>query len=213
MIRYSKQCNEYLLPLINLLPEDDCDQLRREMTSRRMDWQNPSGLQIFNLFKEIIEIERNILESCRGLEEPGPKPRNKGVFPSNQSGSETSDEQMAIKVWFNANFRFPCPLENHSHEMAECVDLLGMKPFTRWEKTKTHCICYTSLWPKYVCKTKLCSVYSKVSDDLLCQGCKETAVKKGWSPLSILICKKKTHADLNGLSRSKKGIGEVYGKD
>ena len=49
--------------LISLLPEDDCDKLSREM--RKLNWQNPSGMQTFSLFKEVIEMERNILESCK----------------------------------------------------------------------------------------------------------------------------------------------------
>ena len=33
-----------LKSLIGLLPDDDSDQLRREMASKKMDWSNPQGI-------------------------------------------------------------------------------------------------------------------------------------------------------------------------
>ena len=56
------------------------------MTGKKLDWQNPSGMQTFSMFKEVIEVEQNILESCKGIETAIYTPRNKGVFTSNQSG-------------------------------------------------------------------------------------------------------------------------------
>ena len=69
-----------------LLPNDDRDQLRREMTSKKLDWQNPGGIATFALFNEITEIE-----SCKGIDNPGVsfpvKPKVKGVFTINQPDS------------------------------------------------------------------------------------------------------------------------------
>ena len=70
-----------------------------------------------------------------------------------------------------------------------------MRPFTRWEKINNHCICYLCLQPKYVCKSRVCTVGSKVPGKLVCHGCAKVAKKKGWSPLSILFCKRKAYAD------------------
>ena len=41
------------------------------MTSRKLDWQNPGGMATFDLFKEITEMERNILKSCKGIDISG----------------------------------------------------------------------------------------------------------------------------------------------
>ena len=40
----------------------------REITNRTLDSQNTNGKQIFSLFKETIEMERNILEYCMSSE-------------------------------------------------------------------------------------------------------------------------------------------------
>ena len=84
---------------------------------------------MFSLFKETKEMERNILESCKGIDSVaavvGVKPKTKGVFTTNQSGSESSDEKMAVhfnttdgnKVWSNSAFKFPCLLDEIGGEI------------------------------------------------------------------------------------------------
>ena len=108
--------------LIILLPDDDRDQLRREMTSWKIDWQNPGGITTFALFKEIIEMERNILESCKGIDNYEVSvgwelyiPKGKGVFTTTQQESDSSGDEHAThavstdntKVWSNPTLNFP----------------------------------------------------------------------------------------------------------
>ena len=44
-------------------------------------------------------------------------------------------------------------------------------------------------------KNRSCTVGSKVLAELVCQECSKVANRKGWTPLSILFCNRKTHAD------------------
>ena len=82
--------------LINLLPEDDRDQLRRKMMVKKLDWQNLCRMESFGLYKENIEMEKNILESCKGIEIPnvvvGTKSKSKVTFNTIQVDSESDEE-------------------------------------------------------------------------------------------------------------------------
>ena len=62
------------------------------------------------------------------------------------------------KVWSKSSLNYPCPLESHTHEMAECKEWLGMRLRIRWESTKQRMICYMCLKPKYVCKNRQCRI-------------------------------------------------------
>ena len=72
-----------LKSLIELLPDDDSEQLRRKMSSRKMDWSNPQGVATIGLFKETAETECNILEVFKGLDTNVPKSKNKTVHVTN----------------------------------------------------------------------------------------------------------------------------------
>ena len=39
-------------------------------------------------------------------------------------------------IWINqgSNYKFPCPLQSHDHELAECPDFLTLNPKDRWSK-------------------------------------------------------------------------------
>ncbi len=54
-------CMNTVFGLIQLLPSQDQDQLRRKMTERNLDWDNPQGAATYALFKEYCETERNIV--------------------------------------------------------------------------------------------------------------------------------------------------------
>ena len=100
------------------------------------------------------------------------------------------------KPWFSPGLKFPCPLEGHNHEMADCLVFLTMKPAERWEKTKVNRICYCCLKPKSICITRRCKFADIVPDALVCQGCIEYAQEKGFAPFNILLCKKERHHEL-----------------
>ena len=193
-----------LKSLIGLLPEYDSDQLRREMSSRKMDWSNPQGVATFGLFKETAETERNILEIFKGLDTSISKPKNKTVHATNvgysseeeQGAHGTSHPYSPPKPWYAPNARFPCPLDGHKHEMSECVNFLSMTPSERWEKTKKNRICYACLRPKLVCVGRTCTFTATVPETLVCQGCVDFAKLNGWAPFSILMCKKGAHEAL-----------------
>ena len=130
---------------------------------------------------------------------PKAKPKGEGVFTTNQTESDSSDDDQATyttsidnnRVWFNPALNFPCPLDSHVHEMAECKEWLSMKPTFRWDKTRNRRIFF-----KFVCATCKCSSQSNVPAELVCQARVKIATQKGWSPLNMLLWKKITHAEI-----------------
>ena len=198
-------CRNTVAGLIDLLPGSDQDQLRRKMTERTLDWDNPQGCATYALFKEYCETERNIVSAFRGMESK-PKPKPKSVFISRTEKEGSSDEEDATGIhtttytppapWYPPGMRFPCPLVTHNHEMAECKEWLSMSPADRWENTKVRRICYACLRPKAMCNERKCKFYKNVSELITCQGCIEYATSKGWAPFSILMCRKRKHAEV-----------------
>ena len=92
--------------------------------------------------------------------------------------------------------KFPCPLQNHDHEIAACPDFLTLTPKDRWIKIPKGRICYTCLKPKGikgVCKTRRCTEEKTIPQVLLCAPCTPWAAAKGWASFSILMCRKSEH--------------------
>ena len=83
------------------------------------------------------------------------KGKSKGIFTAlNLSDPESEDEAPPnIHVvtgnsnWINpgSNYKFPCPLQSHDHEIAACPEFLTLTPKDRWFKIPRGCICYTCL--------------------------------------------------------------------
>ena len=74
-------------------------------------------------------------------------------------------------------------------------------------------ICYACLCPKDICVTRRCSFESRVPETLKCQGCVSWAQSKGLTPLSILFCRRKEHANLRASFQGmKKDLEKYIGK-
>jgi len=50
-----------LTDLINVIPPDDLNQLRRQMVKRKLDWKNPTGIVYFAFLKDFIDTEWDLL--------------------------------------------------------------------------------------------------------------------------------------------------------
>ena len=72
--------------------------------------------------------------------------------------------------WWNANFKYPCPVDSHNHELYQCGVFMGMSLKERHEKLKGR-ICRTCLKSGGVCLTKDKSRSSKVPKGRVCDGC------------------------------------------
>ena len=46
-----------LTDLINLLPPNDLNQIRRQMVKKKLDWKNPSGIVYFAFLKDFADTE------------------------------------------------------------------------------------------------------------------------------------------------------------
>ena len=215
---YSQQT---LRSLFSSIPEDDIDQFKRNITARRLDWINPSGIRTFVAFKELCEDERNILESPKSNLMDSAKPKQKSVFATGRDHDSGLNEERGVHnlsrnpppKWYPSGLSFPCPLENHKHEMAECLEFFSMSPENRWDGIAKRRICYSCLRPKDVCKDRNCSFVSTVPEVLTCQGCAPRALSKGWSTLSIIMCRTKEHAATRApLPEIKKSFEKYLGK-
>ena len=203
-----------LSTLMSLLPDGDFEDFTRMLTKEKLDWNNPSGVKTFDVFREMCEIERNAMESARNQElVPGAKVKAKGSHGVQRKDKDklesSSEEEVDAKVhnvqapsqgppkqWFQSGMKFPCPLAGHKHEIAKCTEMLSMTPDDRWIKIERRKICYTCLQPKAICTGRRCISQQNVPEILVCNGCAVDAVAKGWAPLSILLCRKKEHSQL-----------------
>ena len=144
-----------LTDLINLLPPNDLNQIRRQMVKRKLDWKNPLGIVYFAFLKEFIDTEWDLLGPYKDLTQP---PKNKSthlIEPTLQSSFNINVPQPSYpsqKIpWYHPGLKFPCPIFHHNHEMSECKEFLTMQPKTRWDTLEKFRICYTCLQPKNVC--------------------------------------------------------------
>ena len=198
-----------LTSLSKLLISQDYDEYIKEMTHGHLDWRNPLGADTYDCFRYICTMEKNMLEAARdngGFSIPqaiptpslnsgvsSSKNKSKGVFTTfDQSDPESDDDPITgVQVaaghsdWIKpgSKHKFPCPLQNHDHEIAACPDFLTLTPKDRWIKIPKGQICYTCLKPKGmkgVCKTRRCTEEKMISQVLLCAACTPWAAAKGW---------------------------------
>lgn len=87
-------------------------------------------------------------------------------------------------------FKFPCPLQYHSHELGMCESFFTTKPETRY-KAAFKRICYQCLGPSKKCQPK-CS--AKIPKILVCEECKDWAEKNNRVPNNILLCTRNGHS-------------------
>ena len=109
-----------------------------------------------------------------------------------------SKKLSSIAIWINQvlHYNFPCPLQSHDHEIAECPEFLALSPKDCWYKIPRGCICYTCLKPKGphgVCKLRQCTEEESVPLALRCAACTPWAAVKGWAAFNILLCRKLEH--------------------
>ena len=129
------------------------------------------------------------------------KNKAKGVFTTFDHSDPESESAHVVAGHSNwikpgSNYKFPCPLQNHDHEIAACPEFLTLTSKDRWFKIPRGCICYTCLKPKGangVCKTRQCIEEKSILQILLCAACTPWAAAKGWASFSILMCRKQEH--------------------
>ena len=64
-----------LSDLINILPPEDLNHLRRQMVKRKLDWKNPTGIVYFAFLKEFIDTEWDLLGPYKDVSHPS-KPKS-----------------------------------------------------------------------------------------------------------------------------------------
>ena len=64
-----------LSDLINILPPEDLNHLRRQMVKKKLDWKNPTGIVYFAFLKEFIDTEWDLLGPYKDVSHPS-KPKS-----------------------------------------------------------------------------------------------------------------------------------------
>ena len=72
--------------------------------------------------------------------------------------------------WWNANLKYPCPVESHNHKLYQCGVFMGMTPKERHDKLKGR-TCKTCLKPRGSCITKEKRCSTKLPKGFACEGC------------------------------------------
>ena len=143
------------------------------MTRRNLDWRNPLGEETYTCFRYICTMEKNMLETARdnggfstfqaisNLPTNPPtssKNKAKGVFTTFDHSYPESKDEVSTSAhvvdghsnWIKpgSNYKFPCPIQKHDHEIAACAEFFTLIPKDRWFKIPRGRICYTCLKPK-----------------------------------------------------------------
>ena len=162
--------------------------------------------------KAIHTTQKNYCSSSDEEQEPrihNTTRSNPNSKPWNPPSNRCSDEEQEPRIYNTtrsnpspkpwnppSNMKFPCPINGHKHEMTSCSEFFAMSPKERWSGIERRRFCYTCLKPKTVCKNNRCSFEKKVNKLLLCPGCEESAQRNNWSPLNILMCRRREHTAL-----------------
>ena len=159
--------------LISLLPQSDFTELKREMTRRDIDYNNPAGALMFSCLKDFCTIERNTMEgeivdepeASSQHQKPKMKAAHGAAFQSSnfREQSDNSSEEDIIgsshgaapyvpkQGWYPPELKFPCSLNNHKHETMACTTFFTLCPKNRWEKIERRKVCWTCMKAKDVC--------------------------------------------------------------
>ena len=85
--------------------------------------------------------------------------------------------------------KYPCPIENHDHEVGTCEEFMTARPETRRIMT-TGKLCWSCLGPFNKCKRNCQTI---VPSSLICGQCSDYGKTKGFGPLNYLMCHKDAH--------------------
>ena len=108
------------------------------------------------------------------------RPPNKGT--RNKKKGQTKPPEK----WQNENLKFPCPMENHNHELGTCESFLSIEGSARLKHSKRK-LCFTCLGPWSRCFPK-CTNSAKVPKELLCRECLDNSKSSLKDPFSVLLC-------------------------
>lgn len=97
--------------------------------------------------------------------------------------------------WYDSKFKFPCPLQKHSHELGSCDDFFKREPKSRkWVSYRKLCFCCLS--PFENCREG-CKNIASVPVRLVCQECLVKSDSTQKSPFNVLFCMNKEHTKLS----------------
>ena len=134
--------------LAAVLPQKTHRNWISKVTECVLDYKNSTGMEAYNVFKNLCIIERNTSEGSRTADKPSspkpkprsPKPKPKSAFKVQESMDESSDDDVGVFASFHnkkrypSHLKFPCPIGNHQHEMNTCAEFFSLNPTERWFK-------------------------------------------------------------------------------
>ena len=154
-----------------------------------------------------VHYQRQEPNKSKRKESQPKKPEKK----SNEKPKQDGNSQATKKT-----YNFPCPLDNHFHEVGTCTSFFSAKPHYRFRAAFRR-MCYRCLGPSKKCAPK-CT--AKMPTDLVCPECQAWADKNGKAGLNVLFCTRSDHSKpdekttLDALKKHIPGFkaGDVQGK-
>ena len=192
----------YIGRLFGFMPYKARDELLTLLSVRGLNIYNLQGKHVYLMIKQVIlkfssiteshlllrpEVETDLNSSGKPHDEPELDyftPNRMKDLTSSAVGDDTADS--IIKT---CHHKFPCPIENHDHEVGTCEDFMTARPETRRLMT-TGKLCWSCLGPFKKCK-RVCQ--TNVPSGLICSQCSDYGKSKGFGPLNYLMCHKDAH--------------------
>ena len=211
----------FMKRLVNLLPTDDEIEYAKILGRVGVDPRKISGVYAFQELVTYCSNEGCAMERAVGRVKSNKtteksKSKTAHVTSLSNSGMSSSEEDipsvafagqkkkdftktpksLPSKLWFNPKWRFPCPINDHDHELAHCTDFFSLTPAERKRLTGRK-MCWTCLGPREKCMKRLktgeikyCCVNMQRVRPLVCIEC-TAYVKASPSlkcPFNIVMC-------------------------
>ena len=106
--------------------------------------------------------------------------------------NESSKKSSKKKEWGGTNYKFPCPITDHFHELGSCSKFFKMTAKERSE-VAIRKLCFSCLQPWFKCQ-KGCRRVKDMPSNLTCKDCKSSHSKGKKDPYNILICRNPDHS-------------------
>ena len=208
--------NQFLSRLIKLLPTTDRLVFMRDIADKGLDARHVKGITTFDALAAFVRTSADALEEMAKEQEDESKVKavhsvcnhsmefntkeGEGLVggdkaPTNRPRPDTKPTNVKRLVWGGENLRFPCPLNDHSHELRNCPVFFALAPKERRDVIPYNRICKLCLKPRYKCEEQQGSRCGEsIPPVLRCWGCEKMYKSRKTPPrFNVLYCFDPTH--------------------
>ena len=189
--------------LFGFMPYQARDELLKLLSVHGLNICNLQGKHVYLMIKQVVVKFSGITESHLLLYPEAETDQNDSGKPNREpeldyfnpkrmtdsTSSAVADDTADSIIINTCHYKFPCPIENHNHEVGTCEDFMTARPETRRLMT-TGKLCWSCLGPFKKCKR---GCQTNVPSGLICSQCSDYGKSKGFGPLNYLMCHKDAH--------------------